>query len=329
MADMRNSPREVASYLRKVRKPLVERQRRERMNASIDRLKLLIADTIREQVSSMTRVDKADILELTVFHLTRLQQRQRANRVANDQTDDVSSATSHLTGYRDCAREAVTYLSAGSNCSPEVATSVTAHLRSAYVEKLNSNKAAEERLQEVDYRTPRIENRVPFTYSHARQNPQAVFMSTPRISNEVLSVLTSQIPTTSSRTLECSPILRMTKGHDDIIIHNSSTSSLSFLNSDSGFDSFDVSTDIQSLGSDRCVSFDRSDDDEVGQVTKDNGASSATSHQIGYRDCAREGVTYLSANSYCSPEVATSVSAHLRSAYMQKINSNKAAEERL
>ncbi|KAH3785702.1 hypothetical protein DPMN_163799 [Dreissena polymorpha] len=34
-----------------IRKPLVEKQRRERMNHSIDKLKRLIADTVREQVT--------------------------------------------------------------------------------------------------------------------------------------------------------------------------------------------------------------------------------------------------------------------------------------
>ncbi|XP_052818489.1 transcription factor HES-1-B-like [Mya arenaria] len=265
MADLRKSPREVASYLRKVRKPLVERQRRERMNASIDRLKLLIADTIREQVSSMTRVDKADILELTVFHLTRLQQRQRGLRIATETTEGASSATSYKTGYRDCARQTVTYLSANSYCSPEVATSVSGHLRSVYEQTQNSSQAGKDRLQEVHNRIPQIENRVPFIF-----NPHAVFMSTPRRSNEGQCALTSQISTTSPRTLECSPILRMTKGYDDVIIHNSSTLNMSFLNSDSGFASIDVSTDIQSLGSDRCVSFDRSEEAESGQVSKDN-----------------------------------------------------------
>ncbi|XP_052767935.1 enhancer of split mgamma protein-like [Mya arenaria] len=237
MADMRNSPRDVASYLRKVPKPLVERQRRERMNASINRLKLLIADTIREQVSSMTRVDKADILELTVFHLTRLQQRQRAVSIATDATEDAFSATSYQTGYRDCARE----------------------------QKQNSSQAGKDRLQEVHNRIPQIENRVPLTF-----NSQAVFMSTPRRSNEGLTGLTGQISTTSSGTLECSPILRMTECHDDVIMHNSSTSNLSFMNTDSGFASFDMTTDIQSCGSDGCFSFDRSNNAEVGQVSKEN-----------------------------------------------------------
>ncbi|WAR19073.1 HES1-like protein, partial [Mya arenaria] len=273
MADMRNSPQDVASYLRKVRKPLVERQRRERMNASINRLKLLIADTIREQkilrhilysivqVSSMTRVDKADILELTVFHLTRLQQRQRAVSIATDATEDAFSATSYQTGYRDYAREAVTYLSSSSHCGPKVATSVNGHLRTVYEQKQNSSQAGKDRLQEVHNRIPQIENRVPFTF-----NSQAVFMSTPRRSNEGLTGLTGQIPTTSSGTLECSPILRMTKCHDDVIMHNSSTSNLSFMNTDSGFASFDMTTDIQSCGSDGCFSFDRSYNDPCAET---------------------------------------------------------------
>ncbi|XP_052797956.1 enhancer of split mgamma protein-like [Mya arenaria] len=264
MAGMRYTPRNVASYLRKVRKPLVERQRRERMNASIDRLKLLIADTIRQQVSPMTRVDKADILELTVFHLTRLQHQQRAVRVATEAKDAASCIASYQTGFRDCAREVVTYIAVNGACDPVVTTNMSGNLRSVYAQKQNS------------IRIPQVKNKEPCTYSHKGHNRQAVFMSTPRRSDERFSGLTNQITIPSMGTQDCSPISQMTKGHDAAIMHNSSTSGLSLDSSDSGFSNLDVSTDSQSfircesLGSDGCFSFDQSNDDAVGQVSKDN-----------------------------------------------------------
>ncbi|XP_052797950.1 transcription factor HES-1-like [Mya arenaria] len=276
MADMRDSPRDVASYLRKVRKPLVERQRRERMNASIDRLKLLIADTIRQQVSPMTRVDKADILELTVFHLTRLQHQQRAVHVATEAKDATSCIASYQTGFRDCLQEAVTYKAVNGACDPVVTTSVSGNLRSVYAQKRNRFQAAGGGIEEDDNRIPQIENQQPCTYSHQGHNPRAVFMSTPRRSDERLNRLTGQITIPSMGTQDCSPISQMTKGHDNVIIHNSSTSGLSFDSNDSGFSNLDVSADSQSpnrgvsLGSDGCFSFDRSNDDAVVQVTRDD-----------------------------------------------------------
>ncbi|XP_052797954.1 transcription factor HES-1-like [Mya arenaria] len=186
MADMRDSSRDVASFLRKVRKPLGERQRRERMNASIDRLKLLIVDTIRQQVSRMTRVDKADILELTVFHLTRLQHQQRAVRVATAVKDEVSCTTPYQTSFRECARDAVTYIAVNGAFDPVVTTSVSGHLRSVYAQKQNSIQAAGGGIEEDENRNPQIENQDPYTFSHEGHYPKAVFMSTPRRSDERL-----------------------------------------------------------------------------------------------------------------------------------------------
>ncbi|XP_052783069.1 uncharacterized protein LOC128219299 [Mya arenaria] len=270
MADMRNSPREVASYLRKVRKPLVERQRRERMNASIDRLKLLIADTIREQVSPMTRVDKADVLELTVFYLTRLQQQQRSGRVATEATDTVSYAKSYQTGSRKCAREAVNYIASSSRWVPEVGTGVSGHLRSVYMRKQNSRQDGDGSLHDVDNRIPQIDNIVPYTYTHQGQNQHDNFMSTPIRSDERLNGLTGRKATPSMNTPECSPILQKMTSHGDVNIHNSRTAALSFQSSDSGFASLDMSTFGQSLESECGNLFDQSEEAVVGQLSKDN-----------------------------------------------------------
>ncbi|XP_019735114.1 transcription factor HES-5-like [Hippocampus comes] len=55
----------------KVRKPLVEKFRRERINSSIEQLKsLLAAEFLRQHNDS--KMDKADVLEMTVCVLRRL-----------------------------------------------------------------------------------------------------------------------------------------------------------------------------------------------------------------------------------------------------------------
>uniref|UniRef100_UPI0037E7CCB1 transcription factor HES-4-like n=1 Tax=Semicossyphus pulcher TaxID=241346 RepID=UPI0037E7CCB1 len=57
----------------KLRKPLVEKLRRERINSSIEQLKSLLGpEFLKQQPDS--KLEKADILEMTVFVLTRLQQ---------------------------------------------------------------------------------------------------------------------------------------------------------------------------------------------------------------------------------------------------------------
>ncbi|XP_055906165.1 enhancer of split mdelta protein [Eupeodes corollae] len=56
-------------HYRKVTKPLLERKRRARMNLYLDELKDLIVDTMEAQGEHITKLEKADILEMTVQYL--------------------------------------------------------------------------------------------------------------------------------------------------------------------------------------------------------------------------------------------------------------------
>lgn len=61
--------------LLQLRKPVVEKLRRERINSSIEQLKsLLCAEFPQQQPDS--KLEKADVLEMTVTVLTRLQQQK-------------------------------------------------------------------------------------------------------------------------------------------------------------------------------------------------------------------------------------------------------------
>ncbi|XP_013871425.1 transcription factor HES-5, partial [Austrofundulus limnaeus] len=67
----------------KLRKPLVEKFRRERINSSIEQLKSLLGpEFLKQQPDS--KLEKADILEMTVCFLTRLQQQQQQQHPAVD-----------------------------------------------------------------------------------------------------------------------------------------------------------------------------------------------------------------------------------------------------
>ncbi|XP_051932985.1 transcription factor HES-5-like [Hippocampus zosterae] len=74
----------------KIRKPLVEKLRRERINSSIEQLKTLLAPEFLQQQPD-SKMEKADVLEMTVCFLRRLQCVRR--------------------GYANCAREAAQFLS--------------------------------------------------------------------------------------------------------------------------------------------------------------------------------------------------------------------------
>ncbi|KAH8409093.1 hypothetical protein KR009_006822 [Drosophila setifemur] len=56
---------------RKVMKPLLERKRRARINRCLDELKHLIKEMAYMDADALAKMEKADILELTVHHLRR------------------------------------------------------------------------------------------------------------------------------------------------------------------------------------------------------------------------------------------------------------------
>ncbi|XP_073325185.1 transcription factor HES-4-like [Pagrus major] len=81
----------------KLRKPLVEKLRRERINSSIEQLKSLLGpDFLKQQPDS--KLEKADILEMTVCVLRRLQQQhQQQRRLLNHFNKLQSSSDNNLT----------------------------------------------------------------------------------------------------------------------------------------------------------------------------------------------------------------------------------------
>ncbi|XP_041816504.1 transcription factor HES-5-like [Chelmon rostratus] len=86
----------------KLRKPLVEKLRRERINSSIEQLKSLLSpEFLKQQPDS--KLEKADILEMTVCVLRRLQQQQQQqHRAVNSAVDQ---------GYSRCFQQVEHFLS--------------------------------------------------------------------------------------------------------------------------------------------------------------------------------------------------------------------------
>ncbi|XP_034061529.1 enhancer of split mbeta protein-like isoform X3 [Gymnodraco acuticeps] len=77
-AAMTNS-QEPHTVTHKLKKPLVEKLRRERINSSIEQIKSLLGpEFLKQQPDS--KLEKADILEMTVCVLRRLQQQNEKQR---------------------------------------------------------------------------------------------------------------------------------------------------------------------------------------------------------------------------------------------------------
>uniref|UniRef100_A0A8D0A8V8 Transcription factor HES-5 n=2 Tax=Sander lucioperca TaxID=283035 RepID=A0A8D0A8V8_SANLU len=94
-AAMTNS-QEHLTLTHKLRKPLVEKLRRERINSSIEQLKSLLSpEFLKQQPDS--KLEKADILEMTVCVLRRLQQQnQQQRRLLNHINKLQSSSDNNL-----------------------------------------------------------------------------------------------------------------------------------------------------------------------------------------------------------------------------------------
>lgn len=103
-------------------KPLLERKRRARINTCLDELKDLMVDALQQEGESITKLEKADVLELTVRHLRKLK-RQRT-LVLNPGLD----LDRFHAGYTSCAAEVNRCLSSTPGMDVAVSNRLMAHL---------------------------------------------------------------------------------------------------------------------------------------------------------------------------------------------------------
>ncbi|XP_029946858.1 transcription factor HES-5-like [Salarias fasciatus] len=91
---------DLLSLNHKIRKPLVEKLRRERINSSIEQLKSLLGpDFLKQQPDS--KLEKADILEMTVCFLTQLQQQNQQHRKLINHFNKLQSSSDLNLGEAD------------------------------------------------------------------------------------------------------------------------------------------------------------------------------------------------------------------------------------
>ena len=74
--EMTETPMSRTHQYRKVMKPLLERKRRARINKCLDELKELMVHALQHEGESISKLEKADVLELTVRHLQKLKRQQ-------------------------------------------------------------------------------------------------------------------------------------------------------------------------------------------------------------------------------------------------------------
>ncbi|XP_043269722.1 enhancer of split mbeta protein-like [Venturia canescens] len=110
---------------RKVMKPMLERKRRARINRCLDELKDLMVTALQAEGENVAKLEKADILELTVRHLHTLRAARRLTL-----TPENSYADRFRDGFTQCAQEVSTFLSTpvASAVHPAAGASLMRHL---------------------------------------------------------------------------------------------------------------------------------------------------------------------------------------------------------
>merc|ERR1711992_293831 len=147
MAEMEETPMSRTFQYRKVMKPLLERKRRARINSCLDELKDLMVFALQTEGESISKLEKADVLELTVKHLRKLKRQQMLSLNPALDMDRFHA------GYTTCATEVSRTLA-----STGVDISIGSRLMSHLGHKLNNiehSRVAPLAIRVPEQRTPK------------------------------------------------------------------------------------------------------------------------------------------------------------------------------
>lgn len=119
----------TASEGRKSSKPIMEKRRRARINASLAELKSLLLEVMKKEGARQNKMEKADILEMTVKHLRQLQ-RQQFSALASS---DPAIINKYRLGFNECASEVSKFLGSQDSMDAEVRAKLLNHLANVVV----------------------------------------------------------------------------------------------------------------------------------------------------------------------------------------------------
>merc|ERR1711884_191647 len=145
MAEHDEEPMSRTFQYRKVMEPLIERKRRARINSCLDELKDLMMFALQSEGESISKLEKADVLELTVKHLRKLKRQQML--AVNPGLD----MDRYRAGYTTCATEVSRCLA-----STGVDISIGSRLMSHLGHKLNTIETSRHEPLTVRVPEPRV-----------------------------------------------------------------------------------------------------------------------------------------------------------------------------
>lgn len=117
------APMSRTHQYRKIMKPLLERKRRARMNKCLDELKDIMVHNLQSEGESITKLEKADVLELTVKYLRKLKKEN-----ALGLTPQATYAGKFKSGYAHCAQEVTNFITQSPGVDNQVSTKLLSHL---------------------------------------------------------------------------------------------------------------------------------------------------------------------------------------------------------
>lgn len=108
-------------------KPLLERKRRARINKCLDELKDIMTVALQAQGENVSKLEKADILELTVRHLHKLQKSEQL-MTSPSPRNPLEEVHRFQAGYSSCAQEAASFLLSSPGVDVRVSQRLLTHL---------------------------------------------------------------------------------------------------------------------------------------------------------------------------------------------------------
>lgn len=106
----------------------MEKRRRARINQSLNELKNLILEAMKKDTSCYSKLEKADILEMTVRYLRSMRTQSVATRI--NSTSDPNTMARFRAGYNECANEVSRYLMSLDGLDVQVRARLLSHLAS-------------------------------------------------------------------------------------------------------------------------------------------------------------------------------------------------------
>merc|ERR1712004_687549 len=123
--NMDEAPMSRTHQYRKVMKPLLERKRRARINKCLDELKDLMVYALQSEGESITKLEKADVLELTVNHMRKLKRQQQL------QANPCLDMDRYRAGFTACASEVSRFMASMPGVNITMGTHLMGHLGSS------------------------------------------------------------------------------------------------------------------------------------------------------------------------------------------------------